>query len=63
MKRNAHNICPWCDAGDPTSVVIECGEQDTMSREKYLLTLLCDSLYWDGRLGEYVTENDLADVF
>ena len=34
-----------------------------MSREKYLLTLLCDSLYWDGRLGEYVTENDLADVF
>ena len=35
----------------------------TVTRERYLLTLLCDSLYWDGRLGEYVTENDLADVF
>jgi len=24
MKRNASNICPVCDAGDPTSVITEC---------------------------------------
>lgn len=24
MKRTSRNICPFCDAGDPTSVVTEC---------------------------------------
>lgn len=34
-----------------------------LTYDRYILTLLCDALYWDGRLGEYVTESDLADAF
>ena len=34
-----------------------------MSYDRYILTLISDGLYWVGRLGEPVTEDDLAFGF